>query len=650
MRALWLGLGIALLLAACAPSQLVRDGQRVAYEDAARIDLEQARAALEADELERAREILERFERELAYSRRMDEALMLLGEVHERQQRRELAADTWRRLVEQYPRSSQNPRAALRAAWIYRDLGRPEVGRALLERADWARATADERMRIHRLRADLARQVGDYPSAVVALAYARREVVEPETALEMDIELEELIDEHLTDAQLDKLVQDLPRGPVHDRVNLVIARRALSRSDYEAARRALQRLPARLRPRDELERQRLTARAQRGWEPVQDTVGVALPLSGPYAPFGERVLRSIVLGLGLYDDPTARVRVLLRDTAGDPARGAEAVQELVDAGASAIIGPLRSGVALEAAPVAEAGGVPLLTMARRQDAFLGDFVFRVGLSPADEARALVSHFAGRMGMRRFAVLYPDDGYGRDFKNVFWDEVEQFESAIVGVEKYTPDAVDWQRPIRKLVGLHYLAPEQRELLDERDKLLRYPNRNAERLAAPELQDLPPYVDFDALFIPDAAEKVGLILPQLRFFDVQDVVFIGTSEWNDPKLVQIAGRQATGSVFASAFNTTSEHPKVRLFLERHRAAYGDDPDILGALAYDAAALLRRLIESSRGMTREQLRRLLLDTRDYDGVSGLTGFDARGDSQHRLRLLTVGRSGIHPLGEEP
>jgi hypothetical protein len=255
-----------------------------------------------------------------------------------------------------------------------------------------------------------------------------------------------------------------------------------------------------------------------------------------------------------------------------------------------------------------------------------------------------------MGMRRFAVLYPDDGYGRDFKNVFWDEVEQFESAIVGVEKYTPDAVDWQRPIRKLVGLHYLAPEQRELLDERDKLLRYPNRNAERLAAPELQDLPPYVDFDALFIPDAAEKVGLILPQLRFFDVQDVVFIGTSEWNDPKLVQIAGRQATGSVFASAFNTTSEHPKVRLFLERHRAAYGDDPDILGALAYDAAALLRRLIESSRGMTREQLRRLLLDTRDYDGVSGLTGFDARGDSQHRLRLLTVGRSGIHPLGEEP
>lgn len=636
-----------LALAAC-QGPVVRGGRSVPYEDAAAGDLSRAREYLEAGELERARAALETFMRELGRSRRADEALWLLGDVYERMQQRELAAETWGRLVREHPRSPHQARAALRAASIHRELGQPDAGRELLARASWQSASEALRVRIQRLRAELAREAGDHGDALVALALARRDTQDPAVLAALDAAVAELLAVRLSEAELARVLPELPRGPVYDRANLALARHALSRSDFGTAREALARLPQALQAAEELERQRLEERARGGGEPVAGTIGLALPLTGPYAHFGDSALKAVALALGLYDDPEARIVVLVRDTAGEAARAPQVVQELADAGAAAVIGPLRSAEAEAASATAESAGIALLTLARREDLpRLGDFVLRVGPSPSDEAEALVAHFAGSMGLRRFGLLYPDDAFGREFKNLFWDRVEQAGGAIVGVEKYASDAVDLQQPIKRLVGLHYLTPDEQERVSLRERLLRRPTENAARLAQPDLQGLPPYVDFEALFIPDAAAKAGLILPQLRFFDVRNVAFLGPSEWADPKLLEIAGAQAAGAYFPTAFWVAGEEPRVREFVERFRAAYGDAPDQVAALAYDAATLLRVALERSGARSREELRRALLDTRDFDGVSGLTGFDEHGDSLHELRLLTIERGEVKALG---
>jgi ABC-type branched-subunit amino acid transport system substrate-binding protein len=642
-----LALAGLLALAACARGPVERGGRSMPYEEAAAADLSAARELLAREKLEPARASLETFMRELGRSRQADEALWLLGEVYERLGERELAAQTWARLVRDHPSSPHNAPAALRAAGVYRELGQSEEGRAVLARAAWERADEGVRVRVQRMRAELAREAGDHADALLALALARRDAHDPAALAAIDAGIAELLDVRLSEAELARALPQLPRGPAYDRANLALARHALSRSDLGAARDALDRLPQALQPDEERERQRLEERVRGGGEPVAGTIGLALPLSGPYARFGESVLKAVTLALGLYGDPDARVRVLVRDTRGEASRAAEMVRELADAGAAAIIGPLRSGEAAAAAPVADSAGIALLTLARREDLPRpGDCVLRVGPSPAHEAAALVEQFAVARGLRRFAILYPDDEFGREFKRLFWDRVEQSGGAIVGVERYAPDAVDLQQPIKRLVGLGYLHPDEQQRVGLRDRLLRRPAENASRLAQPELQGLPPYVDFDALFIPDAAAKAGLILPQLRFFDVRGIAFLGPSEWNDPKLLEIAGTQAAGAVFASTFWARSDEPAVREFVERHRAAYGDEPDVLAALAYDAAALLRGALERSGARSRDELRRAMLDTRDFRGVSGLTGFDEHGDSLHELRLLSVQRGAVRPL----
>jgi len=643
---LWLA---PLIATACLHGPVQRGGRSVPYEEAAASDLARARTHITRGEFESARTALEGFVRELARSRQLDEALWLLGGVYERLGRLEDAARTWSRLVRALPMSPHNAAAALRAASTYRQLGRSQEAREVLQRASLEQAGESLRVRVQRLRAELARDAGDHVEALVALALARRDADEPGAVAEIDGEIEDLLHLRLSEAELERALGRLPRGPVYDRANLTLARAALSRSDLGAARAALDRLPRALQPNEELERQRLEERGRGAGTPVAGTIGLALPLSGPYSRFGESALHAIALALDLYSEAPAPIRVLVRDTRGESERAAAAVSELAEAGAAAIIGPLRSSEAIAAAPVAESAAVPLLTLARREDlARLGDFVLRVGPSASEEARALVEHFAVERGMRHFAVLYPDDDFGRDFKNAFWDRVEVAGAKMVGVERYAPDAVDLQQPIRKLVGLEFLTPEEQRLIALRERLRRRPAENAARLAQDDLRRLPPYVDFDALFIPDAAARAGLILPQLRFFDVRGIAFLGPSEWNDPKLLEIAGSQAGGAVFATAFWPEADEPRVREFVSRYRDAHGGDPDLLAGLAFDTAALLRQVLERGGARSREDLRRALLDTRDLEGVTRLTGFDGDGASLHELRLLAVERGSVRPLDD--
>jgi len=594
LRQLALAGVLAGLALSCAPTSVVRDGVSVPYEQAAEQDLRRAQKALDDGRPAVAIRILEPFLEELRSSQRADQGLWLLAEAHAQRGDPERAALTLRRLIERHPHSSYAPRARLRAAELYRDLGRPEIGRAILRQAAFQRAPARLRAEMHRMIGDLARAEGDYPEAVLALALSRRDTEDTEALAEIDLELQELVQERLNDAELANLARRLPRGPVYDRVLLTLAERQLERGDYGMALDTLDRLPQRLRPVDDRTRTRLAERARAGSESTTYAIGLALPLSGPYEDFGESVLRSVALALGIFDEAPGHFDVIVRDTQGDPAEAAEAIHELVGEGVRVILGPLRSVSALAAAPWAERARVPLLSLATRADVpYLGEYVFRIGLDGGAQASALAQCAIDELDYKTFAVLYPKDDYGRGFKNAFWDEIEQRGGEIVGSEGYAPGAVDMQKEIRKLVGLYYMTDAERALVAERDRLRKRRSQNEEQLADPNFVDLPPYVDFDALFVPDAAPKVGLILPQLRFYDVRDVTYMGSRDWNDPRLLKIAGRDARGSVFVDGFWAADPDPASRDFVTRYQAAYGAVPDAPAASAWDAASLIRSLV---------------------------------------------------------
>jgi ABC-type branched-subunit amino acid transport system substrate-binding protein len=643
---------LALLLSACGTPTVTREGRAVPVEIAIGDDLAAARAALESRRPEDAQRRLERLLEEVPRGPRTDEALVLLGESYWQLGKTEDAIAAYRRASLQRPRGAWAAEADLRLAGIYRATGRPELARQILSSSPVDRAEADLRARIYRELKELARDAGRREEALRWLAHERRDADHEAAAARLDAECDELLSSGaLSDVELERAAAQMPSGPIQDVVVLELARRAAEAGDPEAARGWISRLPERLREREEERRASLLELLEQDTVGPGAPIGVALPLSGPYGRYGWSVLHGIVLGLGIYGDDSSRFRVHVRDTAGEPEQAARAVRELRDEGAVVVLGPLRSSTTAAAAESAQSGGIPLLAFAQGEDLpSIGAWVFRLGVTRSDQVRVLVRYAVERRGLRRFAVLYPKDEFGTDYKNLFWEEVEKAGGEIVGVESYEPDAVDVQRSVRKIVGLEYLGERERDLIRERDRLLRKPVENARRLASKELANLPPYVDFDALFVPEVAQRVGLILPQLRFYDIRDVLLLGPSDWNHRALVEIAGQDAEGAVFSDAFFPDSDFPFVREFVSAYYAAYGEQPDALAAQGYDAASMMREVLSGRGSMSRAGARNALLRVQNFPGVSGVTSFDEHGGTRKNLYLLTVRNGEIVQLPEGP
>ena len=76
----------------------------------------------------------------------------------------------------------------------------------------------------------------------------------------------------------------------------------------------------------------------------------------------------------------------------------------------------------------------------------------------------------------------------------------------------------------------------------------------------------------------------------------------------------------------------------------------PDATAASAWDAARLIRSVVERNGHLSASRLREALLDVRRYGGVSGLDAFDEIGAPLMALQLLTIERGAIREFDCRP
>jgi ABC-type branched-subunit amino acid transport system substrate-binding protein len=374
------------------------------------------------------------------------------------------------------------------------------------------------------------------------------------------------------------------------------------------------------------------------------SVGCILPLSGPYRTFGQRALTGIEFALDRFNAQpfVNQIQLVIKDSRGDPAEAANAVDTLVLAhGVAAIIGPMITSES--AALRAQALKVPILTLTQKSGVTeLGDYVFRNFLTLSCQVEAVVDYAVGDLGLQRFAIMYPDEGYGISFMNRFWDELMRRGAEVVAIESYAPEQTDFSDAIKKLVGLYYPRPE--EPIEEEMEAIELPFGPTEATASDqdplleEEQEPEPIVDFEAIFIPDSFEKAGLIAPQLLYHDVSNVLLIGTNLWHSKKLIDMAGRYAQGAVVPDGFFINSPSLKVQAFAKGYEDIFGRPPAFLQTQAYDAAWILFEAVNEFQVESRRTLKTALLEVKDFSGITGLTSFDETGDAKKRIYLLKV------------
>ena len=573
-------------------------------------------------------------------------------------------------VVRHSPRSQEADVARVRIARLELARGAAKAARDNLSSVRLARLGAADRAEAYRLLADSAESG---VSRVVWLSKLRAET--PQAAEAIDAQIESSL-ARLSESELAQLGKELGDAPPAASVALARSERLLDAGDLEAARASLERaeslpLPPATAERLAALRERLahraTATAQVEALPgfaaaaargLPDTsgargaLGVVLPLSGPYAAFGEESLRGVLLAAGIFGGEggaDAPLRIAVRDSQGQPAAAAAAVRELAaDPEISAIVGPLVSAECEAAAAAAEELGIPLLALTAREEVVRDrSWVFRLRTRPSEETELLAER-ARALGAERFAILYRDDAYGRGLRSLFWDAVEAQGGRVVGVASYPPGTKDFSEPIRRLVGYELLDNQEKALIARRESMLQRARRlplaeaialrsEAQAIRRADGSPLPPIVDFDALFVPENADGVVLIAPHLAFQEVTGVRLLGPDGWYDRDLVRLGGEHVEGALFVSHFFPDSPVGYVKEFTQHYRETFGSEPAVFAAQSYDAANLA--LVQlAHRRARREAVRDGILRISAYPGVAGVLAMGADGNARRRPYLLQV------------
>jgi ABC-type branched-subunit amino acid transport system substrate-binding protein len=358
------------------------------------------------------------------------------------------------------------------------------------------------------------------------------------------------------------------------------------------------------------------------------TVGVILPLSGPYQRFGERALQGMQLAIREMDaqGQNSLVSLATRDSEGNPAEAEKAVEELViKEKAIAIIGPLLSIDVEMAAKKAQQLKVPIITLSQKEFSLgKGEFVFQNSLTPSDQIQILVAFALKTLALKSFGVFYPNSPYGLHFKNLFVQEVSRKGGNVLGVVAYQEEQTDFSHEIKRFFKIEAIQNHESPKKKWGDEYR---------------SDL----SVDGLFIPDTYDRVGLIISQIAYYDVKGLTFLGTNVWNGPDLIPIAGKSTEGAIFTDAFFKNNPLPPSAHFVEEFRKAYQRDPETLEALCYDGAKLLGEIFRSKSISSPLQLNEEVSRFQNFQGVSGLRGFGEGGRPVRNVSILKVNKGQI-------
>ncbi|HYP81353.1 MAG TPA: ABC transporter substrate-binding protein, partial [Steroidobacteraceae bacterium] len=268
----------------------------------------------------------------------------------------------------------------------------------------------------------------------------------------------------------------------------------------------------------------------------------------------------------------------------------------------ALLGEVASGRSLEAAPIAQASKVPMISPSSTNPKVTetGDYIFRVCFTDPFQGK-LLAEFARRTLKAQKIAIFSDVAapYSVGLAQFFREPFLAGGGQIVAEQKYTGGDKDFKA---QLTAIKSLKP-------------------------------------DAIMVPGYYTDVGLIVAQARQLGITVPLF-GGDGWEAPELIQIAGSEALqGTYYSTHFSPENTDPVAQKFVAAYRARYGGEtPDAMAALGYDSAMVLADAIRRAGSTESAKLRDALAATSGYAGATGATTLDANRDASKPAVIITV------------
>jgi ABC-type branched-subunit amino acid transport system substrate-binding protein len=568
------------------------------------------------------------------------DATLVLGRIYYNTKNYNAAYQTYISIVNSNIVTPNEGQALLGAARALAKLGKLDESLALTDRGIRSEGGSDKLiLDLYRLRISILTDLGDRIDALRAAVFLSNKETDAAARESARNRAVDLIESRLSERELDTVAHDQGFDWARSYAYFRLGAIAYDNHDFSRARDAYQSIIA-LFPTSELAEQARARVNQIDARRQVDafTVGAVLPLSGKYASIGARTLRGLELGLGIYGADRSDFRLAVVDEEGTADSARRAVERLVTENhVVAVVGSLLSKTAVAVASKADELGVPSIGLSQKVGLTdVGPSVFRNAMTSQIQVHELVHQAMDVLGLRKFAMLYPNDAYGTEFANLFWDEVLSRGGQINAAQVYDPNETDFSPHVERLVGRFYLEDREEEYRHLLKELAKKQKGISSRKSIPD-DLLPPIVQFQALFVPDSAKALGQIAPMLAYQDIKDVRLLGTNLWNTDALVARGERHVEKAVFLDGLFSQDEEFRNSRFFKEFKRVFGEEPGLFDVQGYDTGLILRQIIASGE-RSRVGLIERLGQLRDFPGALGNLNMTPQREIYRPLVPLTV------------
>jgi branched-chain amino acid transport system substrate-binding protein len=353
-------------------------------------------------------------------------------------------------------------------------------------------------------------------------------------------------------------------------------------------------------------------------EAKEIVLGHFASMTGNTAHFGQDTDKAVRLAV---DEVNAaggvlkkKVRVVTLDDRGDSAEAANAVTRLIDVEkVHALLGEVASSLSLAGGRVAQRRKVVMVSPSSTNPKVteVGDYIFRVCFLDPFQGKVMAMFARNTLKMDKVAMLKDvKNDYSIGLADAFKTSFTALGGTITVEQSYSAGDTDFSAQLTAIKA-----------------------SNSQALFVPGY-----YAEVGA--IARTKDRLGLKIPLL-----------GGDGWDAPDLFKIGGPALDGSYFSNHFAPDAATAKAQKFVGDFKKKYGIEPTGLGALGYDAAAVLMDAMKRAGSLDPNAIRIALGQTKNFEGVSGTISIDPKRDAHKSAVVIKIeGGKGKYEATVEP
>jgi branched-chain amino acid transport system substrate-binding protein len=356
-----------------------------------------------------------------------------------------------------------------------------------------------------------------------------------------------------------------------------------------------------------------------GW--AQDTIriGFFAPITGPAAADGASAKNAVELGVKEVNDAGGirgkKVDLIVYDDRLNPQEAVAIANKLIEKDkVVGVVSGAYSGPTRVTAPIFQKAGMPMVAgYAVHPDVTWdpkekrpNDFCFRNGFLGEIEGAAAAEYAVKNLKAQKVALIFMDNDFGRAISAGFAERAEKLGAKVLTKQMY-----------------------------------KFPGEKDFRPFLTRIKESNPDLIFAAGYYAEAAA----IVRQAKELGITSKI-MGEEGFDSPKFLEIAGPAAEGVVIATNLDRDDPRPVVQNFLKNYRSTYKEDADMVGASSYDALMILVNAIKKS-GTDAKAIQKALLETKDYDGLTGKISRFVQGEVVKPVQIQVVKDGKFRRLG---